>query len=210
MLPKLRWPRPMRDFEKPYWIQQLHVAGIDEVGRGCLAGPVVAAAVILHPAADLPGVRDSKQLSAKQREQCVPRIHAQSLAWAIAAVEPADIDRINIRQATLQAMADAVRRLSIVPHHLFIDGRDAIDLPITQTTIIDGDDLCRSIAAASILAKVFRDQLMIDCDGDFPQYGFAQHKGYGTPQHLAALSAHGPTPLHRRSFAPVRNCRITT
>lgn len=190
--------------EQVWWSQGLQVAGVDEVGRGCLAGPVVAAAVLLQPGAALPGVRDSKQVSAAQREALVPLIYAQSLAVSIASVDAADIDRLNILQATRVAMVQAVQALAVVPHHILIDGREPIDLPLTQSCIIGGDALCVSIAAASIVAKVHRDQLMRDFDGKFPQYGFARHKGYGTALHLAALAEHGPMHLHRYSFAPVR------
>ncbi len=184
------------------------VAGVDEVGRGCLAGPVLAAAVILplHGAieSDLAGVRDSKTLTARQRDRLATLIRRHALACAVGSAEVEAIATYNILGATRQAMRDAIARLDPQPDALAID---AIRLPgvgLPQTPIIKGDQRSLSIAAASILAKVARDALMIELDALFPGYGFACHKGYGTARHLAALAALGPCPQHRATFAPVR------
>ncbi len=181
----------------------LRIAGVDEVGRGPLFGPVVAAAVILAPGCRLDGLTDSKKLSEKKRAELDPEIRGNAVAWAIAAVDAETIDRINIRQASLLAMRRAVEQLALSPDYLLIDGRDPIDWPCPQQPVIGGDGLSLSIAAASVLAKVYRDRLLVDFDREFPGYGLAQHKGYGSPEHLAALARLGPTPLHRRSFHPV-------
>jgi len=181
----------------------LRIAGLDEVGRGPLFGPVVAAAVILAPGFRLPGLTDSKKLSEKKRNEFDPEIRANAVAWAIAAVDAETIDRINIRQASLLAMRRAVEQLALSPDFLLIDGRDTIDWNCTQQAVIQGDAKSLSIAAASVLAKVHRDRLLVELDSVFPGYGLAQHKGYGSPEHLAALAHLGPTPLHRRSFHPV-------
>jgi ribonuclease HII len=182
-----------------------HVAGIDEVGRGPLAGPVTAAAVILDPA-DLPeGVDDSKALSADKREVLFDVILAKALAVGIGFASAQEIDRINIRQATFAAMRRAVVALSLRPHYVLIDGNDfPKDLGFGGETIIGGDAVCLSIAAASIVAKVARDRLMVRLDAHHPAYGFARHKGYGTPAHRAAIEQHGPSVVHRMSFAPCR------
>ena len=180
------------------------IAGVDEVGRGSLAGPVFAAAVILHPAHPIAGLADSKQLSAIQREKVFARIHACALAWAIGAASVTEIDRYNILQASLLAMRRAIYQLSLIPTQILIDGRYApAHLPCTATTIIKGDCLEPAISAASIVAKVLRDQLMRHFGQQHPHYGFGQHKGYPTKQHLAALWQHGACCLHRCSFAPV-------
>jgi ribonuclease HII len=181
----------------------LRIAGVDEVGRGPLFGPVVAAAVILPRGCLLQGLNDSKQLTEKKRAQLDIEIRANAIAWAVAAVDAETIDRINIRQASLLAMRSAVGQLALSPDFLLIDGRDAIDWQCPQTAVIHGDAASFSIAAASVVAKVYRDRLMIDFDRDFPGYGLARHKGYGSPEHLAALDRLGPTPLHRKSFHPV-------
>jgi ribonuclease HII len=181
----------------------LRIAGLDEVGRGPLFGPVVAAAVILPTGCRLQGLTDSKKLSEKQRNRLDPEIRLNAVAWAIAAVDAETIDRINIRQASLLAMRLAVQQLALSPDFLLIDGRDTIEWNCPQQAVIHGDAISLSIAAASVLAKVHRDRLLVDFDRQFPGYGLAQHKGYCSPQHLAALARLGPTPLHRKSFHPV-------
>lgn len=184
------------------------VAGLDEVGRGCLAGPVVAAAVILpldeQIEADLTGVRDSKQLSAAQRERLAVIIRQRARAWAVGQSDVAAIDTHNILGATRLAMHDALRQLALAPTALLLDALTLPAIPLPQTPLIKGDQRSLSIAAASILAKVARDQMLCTLDLQHPGYGFARHKGYGTAQHLAALAQLGPCPAHRHSFAPVR------
>jgi ribonuclease HII len=190
-------------YEKKAWQEGAQlVAGVDEVGRGSLFGCVVAAAVILDPAYRIRGLRDSKLLLAERREVLAERIREHSIAWAIAAVDAARIDQINIYHASLAAMREAVLRLAPAADHLLVDAV-RIDCELPQKPIIHGDALSASIAAASILAKVERDRIMCEWDTVFPAYGLASHKGYSTPQHLAALRELGPTPLHRQSFAPV-------
>jgi len=179
------------------------IAGIDEVGRGSLFGQVVAAAVILDPKRRIVGLDDSKKLSAERREALAMRIREHAMAWAIAEVDARRIDAWNIYQASRQAMADALRQLKISPDYLLLDAMQ-LDVLIEQKSLIHGDALSISIAAASIIAKVERDRQMVDWDQIYPQYGLARHKGYATPDHLAALRAHGPSPHHRFSFAPVR------
>jgi len=181
----------------------LRIAGLDEVGRGPLFGPVVAAAVILQRGCRLDGLNDSKKLSVKKRYELDVEIRANAVAWAIAAVDAETIDRINIRQASLLAMRRAVEQLALSPDYLLIDGRDTIDWECPQQAVIHGDATSFSIAAASVLAKVHRDRLLLEFDREFPGYGLAHHKGYGSPEHLSALARLGPTPLHRRSFSPV-------
>jgi ribonuclease HII len=178
------------------------IAGVDEVGRGALFGPVVAAAVILPPDTRIRGLRDSKQLLREDRERLAKVVERKALAISIAEVDVETIDRVNIYQATRIAMSTAVGRLTVAPDHLLIDAM-RLDLTCAQTSIIYGDSLSISIAAASVIAKVYRDARMRELDKDYPQYGLASHKGYSTPQHLAALDKHGPCPLHRRSFRPV-------
>jgi len=190
-------------YEKKAWdAGAVHVAGVDEVGRGSLFGCVVAAAVILDPAYRVRGLRDSKLLEPERRAVLAVRIREHAIAWAVAAVDAARIDQINIYQASRVAMREAVMRLAITPDHLLIDAVK-IDCDVPQDAIIHGDALSASIAAASILAKVERDRMMCEWDTVFPAYGLASHKGYSTPKHLAALREFGPTPLHRQSFAPV-------
>jgi ribonuclease HII len=182
------------------------IAGVDEVGRGALFGPVVAAAVILPPrtlSLAKAGLTDSKQLLRKDRERLDRRIRGMALAVSVAAVDAATIDRVNIYQATRIAMLTAVNGLAIAPDHLLIDAM-RLDHPCPQTKLIYGDSLSLSIAAASVVAKVYRDAMMRDLDAIHPQYGLASHKGYATPEHRRALLEHGPCELHRRSFAPVR------
>lgn len=191
--------------EESLWQQGfLLVAGIDEAGRGPLAGPVFAAACVLPARFELPGLNDSKLLSAKKRETLFPLIQAQALDYAVAEASVAEIDCLNILQATKLAMVRAVRALKIQPHFLLIDALE-LSLPIPQSALVGGDRLSASIASASILAKVTRDRLMSELDALYPGYGFIQHKGYGTPEHLLALQRKGPCPVHRRSFAPVHD-----
>jgi ribonuclease HII len=178
------------------------VAGVDEVGRGSLFGPVVAGAVILDPSYRIRGLRDSKLLVPERREVLAERILQHVVAWAVAAVDAARIDQINIYHASRLAMREAVMRLAPAADHLLVDAL-RLDCEVPQTAIIHGDALSASIAAASILAKVERDRMMREWDPIFPEYGLASHKGYSTPKHLAALREYGPTPLHRQSFAPV-------
>ncbi|MEA5072746.1 MAG: ribonuclease HII [Eubacterium aggregans] len=175
------------------------ICGLDEVGRGPLAGPVVCAAVIMPPESQLLYVDDSKKLSAKKREILAEQIREEALAWSIGIKSPETIDAINILQATKSAMGDAVEALTIVPDLLLID---ALEIPsaIPVESVIHGDARCYSIAAASILAKVYRDELMCGYDDVYPEYGFARNMGYGTAEHIAALKAYGPTSIHRQSF----------
>ena len=192
-------------FERDGWKQgYLSIAGVDEVGIGSLFGPVVAAAVILDRARPIRGLNDSKQLTPEEREYFSGKIRGSALAWAVGMVEAAEIDRINIYQAALLAMKKAVLALSVPPDFLLVDAR-RLALEIPQTSIIKGDAQSVSIAAASIVAKVERDAMMCEWDRVFPQYGLASHKGYPTPEHKKALRELGPTPLHRNSYAPVRN-----
>ena len=184
------------------------IAGLDEVGRGPMFGPVVAAAVILPKDCSLQGLTDSKQLTEKQRNEFDAGIRAEAVAWAIAAVDAETIDRINIRRASLLAMRMAVEQLAVapdflLPDYLLIDGRDTIDWPCAQQAVIKGDARSVSIAAASVLAKVHRDRLLVELDAVYPGYGLARHKGYCVAEHLEALRRLGPTPLHRKSYAPV-------
>jgi ribonuclease HII len=203
---KLRLLKKLRctlRYEKKAWdCGAVMVAGVDEVGRGSLFGPVVAAAVILDRNYRLRGLRDSKLLLPERRELLAPRIRDHAIAWAVAAVDAARIDQINIYHASRLAMLHAVTRLQPAADHLLIDAM-RLDCELPQRAIIHGDALSASIAAASILAKVERDRMMCEWDAVFPEYGLASHKGYSTPQHLAALEKYGPTPLHRQSFAPV-------
>jgi ribonuclease HII len=203
---KLRLLKRLRctlKFEKKAWAAGAHmVAGVDEVGRGSLFGCVVAAAVILDPEYRLRGLRDSKLLLPERRELLAERIRKHAVAWAVAAVDAATIDQINIYQASRLAMKEAVSRLAAVPDHLLVDAL-RLDCDLPQYPIVHGDALSVSIAAASILAKVERDRLVREWDPVFPMYGLASNKGYCTPHHLAALRMHGPCPLHRQSFAPV-------
>jgi ribonuclease HII len=181
-----------------------YVAGVDEVGRGPLAGPVgVAAVIFAHDAKPLKGIDDSKKLDREQREALFPLILERALSVCVVFASAQEIDRYNIRGATLRAMARAVAGLSVRPDFALIDGRDVPEpLACPARAIVDGDELSLSIAAASIVAKVARDRLMARLDAHYPEYGFSGHCGYGTPAHLKALSRLGPTPLHRRSFKP--------
>jgi len=181
----------------------LRIAGLDEVGRGPMFGPVVAAAVILPRGCALPGLTDSKKLSEKLRDRFDAEIRANAIAWSVAVVDVETIDRINIRQASLLAMRLAVQQLALGPDYLLIDGIDTIDWPCPQQPVVQGDAISLSIAAASVLAKVHRDRLLVELDSQYPGYGLARHKGYCSAQHLEALKRLGPTPLHRKSFSPV-------
>lgn len=180
----------------------VHVAGVDEVGRGCLAGPVIAGAVVLRPERYLPGIADSKVLTAEEREDAFGRIVDAALCWGVAAVEPDEIDRINIHRASLRAMRLAVGLLVPLPCFVLVDGFPIPDLPIPQRAVIGGDRRSTAIAAASILAKVTRDRLMVDLHSRDPRYGFDRHKGYATADHLAAVTRFGYSPVHRRTFRP--------
>jgi ribonuclease HII len=189
------------------------IAGLDEVGRGPLFGPVVAAAVILPKGCRLRGLTDSKQLPEKKREQLDVQIRACAVAYAIAAVDAETIDRINIRRASLEAMRRAVEQLTLSPYFLapdflLIDGRDTIEWNCPQQAVIQGDALSFSIAAASVLAKVHRDRMLVELDATYPGYGLARHKGYCSPEHMAALELLGPTPLHRKSYQPVAQASL--
>ncbi len=180
------------------------IAGLDEAGRGALFGPVVAAAVILNPKRRIVGLDDSKKLTADRRAELAPRIKEYALAWAVAEMDAQRIDAWNIYQASRQAMTAALEQLTVRPDYLLLDAMK-LDVMIEQKSLIKGDMKSVSIAAASILAKTHRDMRMEEWDAVYPQYGLAQHKGYGTPEHLEALRIHGPTPLHRHSFSPVRD-----
>ena len=181
------------------------IAGIDEAGRGPLAGPVVAGAAILPPKFRHKVLRDSKLLSAGQRERIYDELTTrEDVFWSVAVVATEEVDRLNILQATYLAMRLALESLRHVPDHVLIDGRPVPGFPVVHTAIIDGDNISFSIAAASVIAKVTRDRIMLDFDQQFPAYGFAQHKGYSTALHLERLRLHGPCPIHRRSFYPVQ------
>jgi ribonuclease HII len=181
-----------------------NIAGIDEAGRGPLAGPVVAAAVILPPGLILPGVNDSKQLTEEKREQLFEIIHREALSVGVGIGDHDLVDKINILQATLSAMRDAVLSLTPTPDFLLIDGISSVHMNIPQCTVKKGDSRSLSIAAASIIAKVTRDRLMVEYDALYPGYGFASHKGYAAASHLAAIAKLGPSPIHRKSFSGVK------
>lgn len=186
----------------------MRIAGVDEAGVGPLAGPVVAAAVILDPGRRIKGLRDSKLLPAAAREELAVEIRSCALAWAVAESDVGEIDSLNILQATLLAMRRAVERLTTSPEVVWIDGLrcPVVDYPVRA--IVDGDRLIAEIAAASILAKTTRDAALVELDRVYPVYGFAKHKGYSTREHLAALATHGPCPAHRRYYAPVMQPRL--
>ena len=186
------------------WDQPGLVAGVDEAGRGPLAGPVVAAAVILDELAPVKGLADSKVLSPRRRELLFEQIRAHALCFSIASASVEEIDHLNILQATLLAMRRAVEGLRLLPHRVVVDGNRVPLLPMTVAAVVKGDSKVAAISAASILAKVQRDRWCADLHDQFPHYGFATHKGYPTAEHLAALQRHGPCAAHRRSFAPVR------
>ena len=201
----LATPPDTLSFEKNAWNSgYYYVAGIDEAGRGPLAGPVMAAAVILPVGHTIQGVDDSKKLSPDKRERLFDIIMAQALSVGVGSMTPADIDRINILQATRRAMLAAVLNLSQLPDCLLIDGISTIDSTIPQKTVKKGDSLSLSIAAASIIAKVTRDRIMIEMDAKYPGYGFAGHKGYGSEAHMDAIKRLGPSPIHRLTFGGVK------
>ena len=203
-----RWRRLARE-ESLIAGARATVAGVDEAGRGPLAGPVVAAAVVLDLSRDWDGLDDSKQLTAEMREEQFARVlqGARAFAWSVSG--PRAIDRINIRRATHAAMARAVARLALVPELVLVDGHETVGaIEREQQAVVRGDGRCLSIAAASVLAKVVRDRIMERLDRVWPVYGFARHKGYGTQEHLDALRTHGPCPLHRWSFAPVTELEL--
>lgn len=180
------------------------IAGVDEVGRGCLAGPVVAAAVILDPNRPIKGLRDSKKLSAKKRDELAQEIKEKALAWSVAAMGPEVIDKINILQATLEAMKAAVEKLPVEPDFVQVDGNKLPKWKWLSEAVVKGDDKVEWISAASIIAKTTRDGYMCKIAELYPQYGFEHHVGYGTAEHIKALKTYGPTPIHRKTFAPVR------
>jgi ribonuclease HII len=201
------------EFERAWWSRgATRVAGVDEAGRGPLAGPVVAAAVVFPNTWSASGfderlrdLNDSKQLTEVQREDFFTLLTAlPEVRYAISIVDAATIDRINILQATHHAMNEALAQLQPQPEHVLVDGKPVKSMKLPHTAIVKGDSLSYSIAAASVLAKVTRDRLMLEFEEKFPGYGFAEHKGYGTPQHLAAIAECGPCPIHRRSFAPFK------
>jgi len=195
------WQYEQQFYQRGYF----HVAGVDEVGRGPLAGPVVACAVILPRNFDVEGIDDSKLLSNVRRLELYPRIAAQCLAWAVGCIDAATIDRINILQASLVAMQRAICELPLAPEAIIVDGNHKIpDVSVPQMPVIKGDRKSISVACASILAKEVRDRLMEDFDRQYPGFGFAVHKGYATPEHLAALDKLGPVPIHRKSFRTIR------
>lgn len=214
MIPTKAAPIDRWAFERPLWQAGLmRIAGVDEVGRGPLAGPVVAAAAVLPPAWEeeglplkLQGLNDSKQLSEAQRERFFEFLQGSNeVCYGVAIIEAEIIDRINILHATHRAMSEALSQLKPSPQHVLVDGTPVKSIGLPQTAIVKGDGRSYSIAAASVLAKVTRDRMMVDFDRRWPGYGFAVHKGYPTPRHLAALKAQGPCEIHRRSFAPVAN-----
>ncbi len=180
----------------------VYVAGVDEVGRGCLAGPVVAAAVVLHPDKHIPGVSDSKAVQAPERERLYERILKHAVTWAVAEADSAEIDRINIHQASLRAMQRAILALAPLPDIVLVDAFRVPDLPMAQRGVLHGDRRCAAIAAASIVAKVTRDRQMRDLHERDPRYGFDRHKGYATADHLDAVARFGYSEAHRRSFRP--------
>jgi ribonuclease HII len=195
--------RAMRTLENAMRRWGFHrIAGCDEVGRGCLAGPVVAAAVVLHPDRYIPGVCDSKMITALERERLYGVITRKALAWAVAAAQPTEIDQLNIHQASLQAMRRAVLALAPLPDLVLVDAFRIPELLIAQRGVLHGDRRCSAIAAASIIAKVTRDREMIVHHAADPRYGYDRHKGYATAEHLAAVARYGYSPLHRRSFRP--------
>ena len=180
----------------------VYVAGVDEVGRGCLAGPVVAAAVVLDPERYIPRICDSKTVTAPERERLYARITREAVCWSVVGVEPTEIDAINIHQASLRAMQRAVMSCVPLPDMVLVDAFRIPDLPMAQRGVIHGDARCTAIAAASIVAKVTRDRAMLELHGQDPRYGFDRHKGYATRDHLDAVARHGYSEAHRRSFRP--------
>ncbi len=200
-----KWPS-LR-YERKLWAQGVvYIAGADEAGRGALAGPVYAAAVILPNGIrkELKGVRDSKQMTVEEREEWAPRIKEKAIAWSIGRASVEEIDAINILQASYVATRRAIEALIIQPQHLLLDAIKLTIVALPQTPLVSGDARCLSISAASVLAKTARDAELRELDASFPQYGFASHKGYATPEHLAAILAHGSCAQHRQSFSPMR------
>ena len=192
--------------EKAFHQGYRFIAGIDEAGRGPLAGPVVAAACMIPRGLLIPHVNDSKKLTAKRREELFQRLTTDpSIIYGVGIIEPAEIDRLNIYQATIRSMLQAVEKLSISPDYLLVDGMKLPHSSLPAEKLIKGDTLSQSIAAASIIAKETRDRLMCNYDAQWPMYGFCQHKGYGTPFHLEAIRSHGPCPIHRISFEPIKS-----
>jgi ribonuclease HII len=196
-------PQPGLFDDLPYSLEEI-ICGVDEAGRGPLAGPVFAAAVILDRHRPIPGLRDSKKLNEAKRDELAPLIREHAIAWAVAKASEEEIDRLNILQASLLAMKRAVYALQTVPTLALIDGNKCPVMRIQSIAIVEGDDKIESISAASILAKTARDAALVKLHKKYPQYGFDQHKGYGTALHLERLREHGASPVHRRSFAPVR------
>jgi ribonuclease HII len=182
------------------------LAGVDEAGRGPLVGNVVAAAVILDPGNPIDGLNDSKKLSARRREQLADQVRDRAIAWSVVSIDAEQIDRINILQATMLAMQQAVEQLTVPPQHVFIDGNRCPKINVPATAVVKGDSRVAEISAASILAKVERDAQMMVLHETYPQYGFDRHKGYPTKAHFEALAEHGPCPEHRTSYKPVREC----
>lgn len=202
---RLEW---LRRHEAERWAAgAVLVAGVDEAGRGPLAGPVVAAAVVLPRALEISGIDDSKRLTPAKREELFGRINAEAVGVGVGIVSEKVIDEINILRATFRAMRDAVARLNRAPDHVLVDGDRIPDLEVPQTAIHRGDEKSAAIAAASIVAKVTRDRMLVEYDARYPGYGFARHKGYGTPEHIAALTRLGPCEIHRRSFRVVHDAR---
>jgi ribonuclease HII len=196
-------PRAARTIENALRRLGFHrIAGVDEVGRGCLAGPVMAGAVVLDPTRHIAGLRDSKLLVPAERERLCGEIARHALGWSVASVEPGEIDRINIHQATLRAMREAVLALNPLPDLVLVDAFRIPGLLIPQRAVVHGDARCSAIAAGSIVAKVLRDRHMAALHQADPRYGYLHHKGYATAEHLAALALHGYSPIHRRSFRP--------
>lgn len=192
-------------WEKYYWDQSYKtVAGLDEVGRGCWAGPVVAAAVVLKPYTSIPEVDDSKKIKPQKREELFDRISSQALAYAVSFVSVEEIDGINILEASKKAMCQALAQLSVTPDYLLVDGNQGLGVNTPQKLIIKGDSLSVSIGAASIIAKVTRDRFMVNLEKEFPQFSFAKHKGYGTTLHQKEIEQFGITEYHRKSFAPIK------
>lgn len=195
----------MQRYERSLYQQGVeYIAGVDEAGRGCLAGPVVAAAVILPHEWTVWEVNDSKQLPESKREELFSRIQEQAVSWGVGIIPETVIDQVNILQATYRAMEQAIAALDTTPQYLLLDAVTLKNVQIPQRGIPKGDSLSISIAAASILAKVTRDRLMIEYDKQYPDYGFARHKGYGTKQHRQAIATHGPCPIHRKTFRGVK------
>ena len=197
-------PLELENFERVFWEEGwTHVAGVDEAGRGALAGPVVAAAVILPPGYDCAGLDDSKKLDAGRRERMYDALTTGAATWAVGVASAQFVDKVNVLNAALTAMKKACERLAVKPDILLVDGNRPVPVVMRQRTIVGGDARCASIAAASIIAKVYRDRLMTLLDAKYPGYAFAGHKGYGTDGHLQALAELGPSPAHRLSFGPV-------